>query len=255
MAEMTQKKNTGKAIVAGGLACALGVGGMLAFFVDTDIATNAFKIGKDLDIEVVEPQWNPENAKDLVPTQSVAKNPMLVNVTSYKAYMWADVVCPWASVICADEHGVVEDAAQARGLFELTGLSDKWASQYKQGDEGVTQDPTTGLYGVVDETAGTITFRFLLNECVVGATESSPWHNENAVAGENAVPGVDKFKGTATDPIFTNAKLVNLIEGQSQAGIKNIVVNGYGVQAEGFGNAAEAMAAAMAQKPGAGAEA
>ena len=249
MAEMTQKKNTGKAIVAGGLACALGVGGMLAFFVDTDTATNAFKIGEDLDIEVVEPQWNPENAKDLVPTQSVAKNPMLVNATSYKAYMWADVVCPWALVKCADEYGAVEDAAQARGLFELTGLSDKWASQYKQGDEGVTQDPTTGLYGVVDETAGTITFRFLLNDPVAGKTDSSPEHNENAVADAT------KVKGTATDPIFTAAKLVNLVKGQSQAGIKNIVVNGYGVQAEGFDDAAAAMAAAMAQKAGAGAEA
>lgn len=249
MAEMTQKKNTGKAIVAGGLACALGVGGMLAFFTDTDTATNEFKIGEDLNIEVVEPQWDPENAKDLVPTQSVAKNPMLVNVASYDAYMWADVVCPWASVICVGENGAAEDTAQARGLFELTGLSDKWVSQYKQGDEGVIQDPTTGLYGVVDETAGTITFRFLLNDAVAGATESSPEHNENAVAG------AAKVKGTATDPIFTAAKLVNLVEGQNQAGIKNIVVNGYGVQAEGFDTAAAAMAAAMAQNADAGSKA
>ncbi len=249
MAEMTYKKNTGKAIVAGGLACALGVGGMLAFFVDTDTATNAFKIGEDLDIEVVEPQWDPENAKDLVPTQSVAKNPMLVNAAPYEAYMWADVVCPWASVKCVGEDGAAEATAQARGLFELTGLSNKWVSQHKEGDEGVTKDPTTGLYGIVDDTAGTITFRFLLNDAVAGKTESSPEYNENAVAGAGVV------KGTATDPIFTAAKLVNLVEGQNQAGIKNIVVNGYGVQAEGFDTAAEAMAAAMAQNADAGSNA
>lgn len=242
MAEMEMKKNSGKAVVAAGLAGALAVGGMLAFFTDTDTATNEFEIGEDLDIEVVEPEWDPEDAKDLVPTQSVSKNPILLNTATYDAYMWADVVCPWASVVCVGEDGAAEATAQARSLFELEGLDNaKWASQYAEGDEGVTLDPTTGLYGVVDDANGTITFRFLCNSVVAGATDASPEYAENATAGAL------KYKGTASDPIFTAAKLVNLVEGQGQAGIKNIVVNGHGVQAEGFTSAADAMAAAIAQ--------
>ena len=61
------------------------VGGAIAYFTDTDTKTNVFTIGS-VDIELVEPNWNttdansnnvPDAAEDLMPGQSVAKDPKI----------------------------------------------------------------------------------------------------------------------------------------------------------------------------------
>lgn len=52
------------------------IGGMTAYFTDTESVVNEFTVGK-ISIKLTEPRWNPENGKDITPLKEVAKDPMV----------------------------------------------------------------------------------------------------------------------------------------------------------------------------------
>lgn len=73
------------------LVAALGVGATLAYYTSTtEAAVNTFTVG-DVDIKVTEPEWDPEDGKDLVPGAEVAKNPMITNTGASDGYMMLQV--------------------------------------------------------------------------------------------------------------------------------------------------------------------
>lgn len=102
-----------KAIMLGGCAAAIAVGGTLAYLTATDNAVNEFKVADTLQekITVEEPNWNAENAKNMVPTQTVAKDPKLVNDSSVEVYAIMQVSVPHDSVVIASSDGTVQPAA------------------------------------------------------------------------------------------------------------------------------------------------
>ena len=78
------------------------VGGAIAFFTDTKSKTNTFTIG-NVEITLTEPNWSetdsnsngvPDAAENLMPGDSVAKDPTITNVGSNDAYVFAKVVMP-----------------------------------------------------------------------------------------------------------------------------------------------------------------
>ncbi len=80
------------------------VGGAIAYFTDTDDVTNTFTIG-DVDIEVEESLWEaltdtdsngiPDDAQDMMPGESVAKDPKINNLsTTNPAYVFMKVEAP-----------------------------------------------------------------------------------------------------------------------------------------------------------------
>ena len=70
------------------------VGTTIAYFTDTDNKTNTFTIG-NVDIELTETAWNENNAKNLMPGDTVAKNPTITNKsTTNTAYVFAEVDVP-----------------------------------------------------------------------------------------------------------------------------------------------------------------
>lgn len=86
-----KNKKVVSTIVALGLVAAVGIGATLAAFQDqTGDITNTFTVG-NVDITVTEPDWDPEQGKDLYPNAEVDKNPMITNTGENEGYMMMSV--------------------------------------------------------------------------------------------------------------------------------------------------------------------
>lgn len=108
------KSNKVKALALGGCAAMIAVGGTLAYLTATDSKVNEFKVADTLQEKIVleEPNWNAENAQNMVPTQTVAKDPKLVNSSSVDVYAVMQVAVPYKSVSIASADGTVQPATE-----------------------------------------------------------------------------------------------------------------------------------------------
>ena len=85
------KKQLVTAIASVCLVAALGVGATLAYYTSVSAEkVNTFTIGK-VDINLVEPKWDGDNGKDLVPGASVEKDPYIINTGASDGYMMLHV--------------------------------------------------------------------------------------------------------------------------------------------------------------------
>jgi len=88
---MKKKKTIAAALV---LLLVFFVGGAVAYFTDTDTATNTFTIG-NVDISLSEPSWVPADAQNLMPGEEIAKDPKITNdSTTNSAFVFMEVVSP-----------------------------------------------------------------------------------------------------------------------------------------------------------------
>lgn len=82
-----KKSKIAAIITAGCLAATALVGGTLALFTSvTPEVKNTFTVG-DVKIDLTEPKWNPDDAKNLQPGASVDKNPMITNTGKGDGYI------------------------------------------------------------------------------------------------------------------------------------------------------------------------
>lgn len=90
--------------VAGVSALALSsLGGSLAYFTGTDEKENELSVAKNLNVEILEPNWDPENGKNIVPTEVIAKDPRVKNATEeYSGYLYIEVRIPYPNIITHD---------------------------------------------------------------------------------------------------------------------------------------------------------
>ena len=103
---MSKKKTIAVAIV---LALILIIGGMLAYFTDTDTRTNVFTLGDEVEISLSETGWTNSTgtnytlaaAQGVHPGTTVAKDPTINNEsTTTPAYVFAEIIVP-----CYDADG------------------------------------------------------------------------------------------------------------------------------------------------------
>lgn len=84
-----KRKITALCLVVALLAVAI-VGGTMAYFTDTDTATNVFTVG-NVKIKVEEPNWDPDDVttkmENIVPGKSYAKDPQVKNIGKNDAYV------------------------------------------------------------------------------------------------------------------------------------------------------------------------
>ncbi len=99
---MNKKKGIAVAVV---LLLILLIGGMLAYFTDSDTEDNVFTLGKNIDIELSESLWDttdttgvhgvPDAAEDIHPGTKLPKNPVITNdANAAQAYVFAEVIVP-----------------------------------------------------------------------------------------------------------------------------------------------------------------
>ena len=185
------------------LLLVVAVGGAIAYFTDSDEKTNTFTIG-NVDISLTETAWSstdsdsngvPDAAENLMPGQSVPKNPVINNLsTKNSAFVFAKVVVP-----CTTETTPQE-------FFTYSVNTDKW-TELSSAAVACTNGNATHVYYY--GTSGTLT--------------------ELAKATDSEHP-------TATDKaVFDNVTLLGTLKGnEGVTGNKDIVVTGYGIQADGL---------------------
>lgn len=88
---MNKKKSIAVAIV---LALILLIGGLLAYFTDTDTKSNVFTLGDEVEISLTE-TWTATDGEEIHPGTTVTKAPSIKNdSTSTPAYVFAEVIVP-----------------------------------------------------------------------------------------------------------------------------------------------------------------
>lgn len=113
---MSKKKSI---VVATVLVAVLLIGGLLAYFTDTDTATNVFTLGDNVEISLSETAWVAANGTGIHPGANIANNPIITNdSTTTPAYVFAEVIVPCYD---SDSDGDADDA-----LFTLDTIGSGW---------------------------------------------------------------------------------------------------------------------------------
>lgn len=131
MAPATKAK---MALAIGCAAAVAGAGGALAYLTDVDGAVNRFSVVPALQIELVEEQWDaypdedgdgvPDAAEEIVPSQTIAKDPAVENTTGTQAWVFLEVSVPTLETSVVEADGSISEAA-SRELFSYA-VNEGW---------------------------------------------------------------------------------------------------------------------------------
>ena len=118
------------------LAAILSVGGTVAYLTDQKETTNKFTVGK-VEIDLDEPNWDENEHHDLLYGETVQKDPMITNTGVNDAYVYLEVQIPMASVITADDSGLLKNQGQAvyQELFSFS-KNENWTQISKSETNG-----------------------------------------------------------------------------------------------------------------------
>lgn len=181
------------------------VGEAIAYFTDTDTKTNTFTIG-NVDITLTETGWDaladtnsndiPDDAEDMLPGESITKDPKINNVsTKSAAYVFAEVQVPCTTIVAP--------AVSSEEIF--------------------TYSVNTGW------TELTIT-----NELPVACTSGGTATHVYYYGSNGTLTSLAKQTST-TNPVFSSVTLLSTLKGnEGLTGQKQIVITGYGIQTEGL---------------------
>ena len=130
------KKKTKIILCTASIIGVIGVSGILAYLTDTDTASNKFTVGQ-VKIQLKEPIWEagtdsdnngiPDYAENLVPNETIEKDPQVKNVGKNDAYVYLKVTVPAKKIITAQSDGTLANGGQATDtqLFTYT-PNEKW---------------------------------------------------------------------------------------------------------------------------------
>ena len=202
---MNKKKTIIAAVV---LLAVLVVGGAIAYFTDTESKTNTFTIG-NVDITLTEDGWDaladtnnnelPDVAEDMMPGESVTKDPTINNVsTKNPAFVFAKVEVPCTTIVAP--------ATTSEEIFTYT--------------------PNAG-WTELSTAAGA---------CTSGGTATHVYYYGTGGTLTALAKAADASTPTSTtNPVFSSVTLRSTLKGnEGLNGNKNIVVTGYGIQTEGL---------------------
>ena len=207
-----KKKKT--ILAAAVLLLMFAVGGAIAYFTDTDQKTNTFTIGS-VDITLTEDGWDaledtndndiPDAAEDMMPGESVTKDPLINNVsTKNDAYVFAKVEVPCTTIVAP--------ATTSEELFTYT-VNSGWTELSTAAVACTSGGTATHVYYY--GTGGTLT------TLAKAANASTPTSTSNSV--------------------FSTITLRSTLKGnEGLTGEKQVVVTGYGIQTEGLTSTAPA---------------
>jgi len=196
----------------------------LAFFTSFDEVTNVFGGGK-LDIILTEPNWKPNEAKNIVPDKVLDKDPYITNNDNTAAYVFLEVTMPCAQIEVEDNNtnkGSAIDGTVGEGrvyvpLYKFIDKDNNIDTTPKATDQkvnsgwklvSVTGNPT------VDTTNNVIKY--------VYAHVQTP--------DDTKLCPLDKGYRTQY-PLFNKIKLVNFDETNTTVTNYSVHVKAYGIQA------------------------
>lgn len=181
------------------------VGGAIAYFTDTDTKTNTFTIGS-IDITLTETGWDaladtnsndiPDVAENMLPGQSVTKDPVINNVsTKNAAYVYAKVEVPCTTIVAP--------AVSSEELFTYT-VNSGW------------------------------TELTISNELPVACTDGGTATHVYYYGSNGTLTSLASGASTSA-AVFSSVTLRSTLKGnEGLTGQKQIVITGYGIQTEGL---------------------
>ncbi len=185
------------------LALVLSIGGVLAYFSDTETKTNTFTVGS-VRIALNEPTWDSTGqtaAGSVLPNQMIDKDPTIENTGNNAAYVFIKVSIPKATVTIEAQDGS-GSTSSSQELFTLINSSN-------------TAGVNSGWELVSSDTTGANTNEYIYSYSTSGTMTS---------LAKNA---------TTTNPLFNKIQFVNAQEGWGIEGQNyNVVVTGYAIQTE-----------------------
>jgi len=183
------------------------VGGAIAYFTDTDTKTNTFTIGS-VDITLTEDGWDaladsndndiPDDAEDMMPGESVTKDPVVNNVsTKNPAYVFAKVEVPCTTIVAP--------ATTSEEIFTYT--------------------VNTGWTELSSEAVA----------CTSGGTASHVYYYGSNDTLTTLAKAANAQTPTSTNPVFSTITLRSTLKGnEGLDNQKQVVITGYGIQTEGL---------------------
>ncbi|MGN1023930.1 MAG: hypothetical protein ACI4OJ_10550, partial [Lachnospiraceae bacterium] len=151
--------------------------------------------------------FSEENAKNILPNQLIAKNPIIQNTGKNDAIVFARVSVPAKNVLTAEEAAAGASTAQNR--HELFTLLDKNSTE--------------------------------ISESYASGTAGNPgWTVLHHTTGENDNYYVLGYTakvtpGASTPAVFDNVRFLNVVEGQADNGL-DVNVEAFAIQAENLRN-------------------
>lgn len=112
-------KKAAVAAVIVGMVCA---GGTVAYLTDNEKVVNEFTVGS-VEIELLEPNWKPEENKMLVPAQEILKDPQIKHTGKSDAFVYLEVAIPIKNVVTVDKEGNRTESSDTE-LFSFTAGKD-----------------------------------------------------------------------------------------------------------------------------------
>ena len=111
---MKEKKRWKICVLAGLLAALSAIGGVSAYFTDTDTSVTTFTVGK-IEIDLQEPQWEskedvdgngiPDEAERMEAAQSMTKDPLVENTGTNDAFIFVTVETPYRKLMTVNKDG------------------------------------------------------------------------------------------------------------------------------------------------------
>lgn len=210
---MKQKKKALATLVACGLIGAMAIGGTFAYLTDEEQTINKFTVGK-VEVDVKEPNWDPDKPTPTVPNEEIPKNPTITNTGDNSMYAFVKVDIPRAEVMVAADDGTRDvDGVKYQDLF-------MW---------GVTKDDTTTYVsnpdkGKIGAEAGVYDNWMLIDK---GVTENGTHTSYVFAYQEPIAPNTD-----TPLTLFDKVKFVNVIEGSIDGEDLEMPVTVYAIQSD-----------------------
>lgn len=216
---MNKRKTIAVAIV---LALVLLIGGMLAYFTDTDTKTNVFTLGDEVEITLLENNWSltdtdtdnvPDASQGVHPGTRIAKDPTIQNDSATTpAYVFVEVIVP-----CYDSDA---NGSADKPVFLLLDSSDTalTMTQNSAGNTGWTLINTPS----VNTTDNTITYVYAYG------SSSTMTELAKSPSTPKTTTSTPAFSKVQVDPALTSTQAA------TASATPNIVVNAYGIQTDGL---------------------
>ena len=190
------------------LLLVLAVGGAVAYFTDSEQKTNTFTIGS-VDITLTEDGWDaladtnnndiPDAAEDMMPGESVTKDPLINNVsTKNPAYVFIKVVVPCTTIVAP--------ATTSEEIFTYTV------------NAGWTELPSAAV------------------ACTSGGNATHVYYyGSNGTLTQLDKAANSSTPTSTTNPLFSTISLRSTLKGnEGLTDQKQVVITGYGIQTTGL---------------------
>ncbi len=223
---------------------AIAVGGTLAWFTDTDEATNVFTVGS---IDIVQNEEFDEQTAQLLPVVGtdptdaddnyIEKTVTVENVGRNSAYVQTFVAVP----AVLDNNGILK-------LYDLNAAANGWTKIDGDADTNGVQPVATGI-SVDGETVEYNVYLYRYNTALAKNTETDACLEYVYIDSSIDLNTYDTDNDSATDTAYFVLADGTEITGFNAAGELNVYVATQATQVDGFDSAEQALTSAFANHP------